>query len=145
MWKNKMWLNVVCCNIMTPMKNMTDKYTVFLYKYLCGGTLFHTIWGCIFRKKSIHLICLTSWRYLFSSQSLDWQVSALVLCDLFHGMRFGNHLNLNIDSLDFLVFNATFSNSLVISWWSVLLVGEIGVPGENTQPTCRKSQTNFIT
>jgi len=44
----------------------------------------------------------------------------------------------------FMVFNATFINISVISWWSVLLVKETGVPGEK-QPTCRKSPTNFIT
>ena len=31
----------------------------------------------------------------------------------------------------FMVFNATFNNISVISWWSVLLVEENGVPGEN--------------
>jgi hypothetical protein len=31
----------------------------------------------------------------------------------------------------FMVFNATFNNISVISWWSVLLVEEIGVPAEN--------------
>jgi hypothetical protein len=30
-----------------------------------------------------------------------------------------------------LVLNATFNNISVISWWSVLLVEETGVPGEN--------------
>jgi len=29
------------------------------------------------------------------------------------------------------VFNATFNNISVILWWSVLLVEEIRVPGEN--------------
>jgi hypothetical protein len=33
--------------------------------------------------------------------------------------------------LEFLVFNATFNNSSVISWQSVLLVEETGVPGVN--------------
>ena len=42
-----------------------------------------------------------------------------------------------------MVFNATFNNISVISWWSVLLVEETGVHGENQ--TCRKSLTNFIT
>jgi hypothetical protein len=32
------------------------------------------------------------------------------------------------------VFNATFSNISVISWWSVLLVEETGGPGENHLP-----------
>ena len=31
----------------------------------------------------------------------------------------------------FIVFNATFNNISVISWWSVLLVEETRVPGEN--------------
>ena len=30
-----------------------------------------------------------------------------------------------------MVFNVTFNNISVISWWSVLLVEETGVPGEN--------------
>jgi hypothetical protein len=36
-----------------------------------------------------------------------------------------------------MVFNATFNNISVISWWSVLLVEETGGPGEN--------QTLFLT
>ena len=35
----------------------------------------------------------------------------------------------------YMVFNTTFNNISVISCWSVLLVGETGVPGENHQPT----------
>jgi len=30
-----------------------------------------------------------------------------------------------------MVFNTTFNKISVISWWSVLLVEETGVPGEN--------------
>jgi hypothetical protein len=33
----------------------------------------------------------------------------------------------------FMLFNATFNNISVISWQSVLLVEETGVPGENHQ------------
>ena len=33
-----------------------------------------------------------------------------------------------------IVFNATCNNSSVISWWSVLLVEETGVPRENSRP-----------
>ena len=42
------------------------------------------------------------------------------------------------------VFNATFNNISVISWWSVLLVEETGVFGQKP-PICRRSLTNFIT
>ena len=46
-------------------------------------------------------------------------------------------------SVRIMVFNATFNNIPVISWHSVLLVEETGVPGENQQPAA--NQTNFIT
>jgi hypothetical protein len=34
----------------------------------------------------------------------------------------------------FIMFNATFQNISAISWWSVLLVDETAVPGENRRP-----------
>ena len=34
-----------------------------------------------------------------------------------------------------MVFNATFNNNSVISWWSALMVEKIGVPGEIHQDT----------
>ena len=40
-----------------------------------------------------------------------------------------------------MVFNATFNNSSVISWRSVLLVEETGVPGENYRPVASHWQT----
>jgi hypothetical protein len=42
-------------------------------------------------------------------------------CDLSFGLRF-------------MVFNAIFNNISVISWWSVLLMEETRVPGENHRP-----------
>jgi hypothetical protein len=40
----------------------------------------------------------------------------------------------------FMVF---FNSILVISWWSVLLVEESGVPEKNYCQTCHRSLTNF--
>ena len=40
-----------------------------------------------------------------------------------------------------MVFNATFYNISVISGWSVLLVNETGVPGENHRTDTNHSQT----
>ena len=40
-----------------------------------------------------------------------------------------------------MVFNATFNNISVISWRSVLLVEETGVPGENDRPAAIHLQT----
>ena len=47
-----------------------------------------------------------------------------LLANLLHGTT--NELKVRI-----MVFNATFNNISVISWRSVLLVEETGVPGEN--------------
>ena len=41
-----------------------------------------------------------------------------------------------------MVFNATFNNISVISWQSVLLVEETGVPGENHRPVASHWQTS---
>ena len=41
-----------------------------------------------------------------------------------------------------MVFNTTFNNISVISWWLVLLVEETGVPGESHRPAT--SLTNCI-
>ena len=40
-----------------------------------------------------------------------------------------------------IVFKAIFNNISVILWWSVLLVEETGVPGENHQPVVSHWQT----
>ena len=40
-----------------------------------------------------------------------------------------------------MVFNTTFNNISVISWRSVLLVEETGVPGENHRPAASHGQT----
>ena len=42
-----------------------------------------------------------------------------------------NHVHCNVKVI---VFNATFNNISVISWRSVLLVEETGVPGEYYRP-----------
>jgi hypothetical protein len=40
-----------------------------------------------------------------------------------------------------MVLSATFNNVSVISWLSVLLVEETGVPGENNRPVASHRQT----
>ena len=40
-----------------------------------------------------------------------------------------------------MVFNATFNNISVISWQSVLLVEETGIPEENNQPAATQRLT----
>ena len=43
-----------------------------------------------------------------------------------------------------MVFNATFNNISVISWWSVLLVEETGVHGENHRPSSKVTDVNYM-
>ena len=40
-----------------------------------------------------------------------------------------------------MVFNATINNISVISWRSLLLVEETGIPGENNRPVVNQEQT----
>jgi hypothetical protein len=44
----------------------------------------------------------------------------------------------------FMVFNTTFNNISVISWWSVLLVEETGGPGENHRPATRQTLSHNV-
>ena len=43
-----------------------------------------------------------------------------------------------------MVFNATFNKISVISWISVLLVKETGVPGENDRPVASHIKLNQV-
>ena len=54
------------------------------------------------------------------------------VCDQNHAMEI--HLSCFKVGIWFMVFNATFNNISVLSWRSVLLVEETGVPGENHRP-----------
>jgi hypothetical protein len=59
-------------------------------------------------------------------------------CPWFHRSVHYNYLGLPLPLSLVMVFNATFNNISVISWWSVLLVKETRVSRENP-PTCCKS------
>jgi hypothetical protein len=58
--------------------------------------------------------------------------SSVIYIEGHHG-RHVPYLNVLIISW-FMVYNGTFNTISVISWRSVLLVEETGVPGENNQP-----------
>ena len=61
-------------------------------------------------------------------QDIDYQVVSNLVCNK---AEFNNIIR---DMVRALVFNVTFNNILVISWWSVLLVEETRVPEENHRP-----------
>ena len=58
---------------------------------------------------------------------------------------FSSHLKKGVYVCGSLVFNATFNNISVISWWSILLVEETGVPEENHRPIEGVTESNTIT
>jgi hypothetical protein len=65
------------------------------------------------------------------------QVSLQVSIDLFllpSFRKFEDGLIYSSFQVWFMVFNATFNNISIISWWSVLLVEETGVSAENHRP-----------
>jgi hypothetical protein len=51
------------------------------------------------------------------------------------------HSNYWLQKKYIMVFNATFTNISVVSWWTVSLVGETGVPRQNNQPVASYWQT----
>jgi hypothetical protein len=71
----------------------------------------------------------------------DWITTYWMLIDVSAKLSTSN---VNLRGLGVLVFNATFNNISVISWWSVLLVEETRVSGENHRPAA-SHWTNFIT
>ena len=70
-------------------------------------------------------------------------IAVLKLC-LWFMKRFASKYHLTCSHVVFwvMVFNATFNNNSVISWGQVLLVEEIGVPGENQRPDVIHKQTS---
>ena len=62
-------------------------------------------------------------------------IETLFLCFFNNDHRgYNNHKGLRVRVM---VFNANFNNISIISWQSVLLVEETGVPGENHRPAER--------
>jgi len=72
--------------------------------------------------------------------------SASVTCDQWHNLQLVEACRYFVDWFGLvwlMVFNATFNNISVISWRSVLLMEETGVPWENHRPAASHCQTWF--
>jgi hypothetical protein len=92
------------------------------------GMITRPIWKCPCIK-----LFITYFRHLDNTTSqVTWIVNII-------GVELGNlHLKIRVILM---VFNATFNNISVISWWSILLVQETGVPGGNHRPAANNWQT----
>jgi len=76
-----------------------------------------------FYRKLLRKICLKNLRGSnLSSQTRQWKLAQFL------------KVLPNVWLVWFMMFNATLNNISVISWWSVLLVEETGVPRENHRP-----------
>ena len=85
------------------------------------------------RKLKIHdLFSIVEWNIFYSNYSITWNKTKIPWC-------VGGFLWLRWSAG--LMFNATFNNISVISWWSVLLVEETGGPRENHRPIGSHWQT----
>ena len=80
----------------------------------------------------VTLFCLSSLYVLFLMLSISLNDLFLVVPSVFANVYFT--ISKDDDLIWFIVFNATFSNILAISWRPVLVVEEAGVPGENHRP-----------
>jgi hypothetical protein len=86
-------------------------------------------------------LCTFAWFYMkYIVKNYSDRILLARLCSCFHVVFFWLWIqkyevnDVVLIRVRIKVFNATFNNMSVISWRSVLLVGEIGVPGENHQP-----------
>ena len=102
--------------------------------------LFAVVVSCCIHRS--HLFTLLSTFSIPSSlMSTIWQpVDVWIVTALLYP-RCIPEKNKNSGLVWFMVFNATFNNISVISWRSVLLVEETGVPRENHWPVARHWQT----
>jgi hypothetical protein len=53
-------------------------------------------------------------------------------------------VNVRFGWFGFMVFNVTFNNISVTSWWSALLVEKTGGPGENQQPAASQTLSHNV-
>jgi hypothetical protein len=83
----------------------------------------------------VTLFCLIYvWLYVI----FKWGGGVVVVMVCFRGLKNNKCPWIRVRVM---LFNATFNNNSIISWRSVLLVEETGVPGENQRPTGYNWQT----
>jgi hypothetical protein len=155
----------LCSIWTTDLPQVTDQlYHIMLYSILVWGgfeltTLVVIGTDCIDRYKSnyhtitscVKTLIVQSNRYMFSyTAQLGWPLiqtptsfGSPKLCSITNIYRIDWTITITKDVTDVrvMVFNATFNNISVITWQSVLLVEETGVPGENHRPITSHWQT----
>jgi hypothetical protein len=88
--------------------------------------------------------CVTSWNMISTRYPIHNGKIALYIIICYKFVYFFIYILfvlIHLSLVWFKVFNAIFNNISVISWQSVLLVKETGVPGENHRPVTSHWQT----
>ena len=114
--------------------------------------LFKIIYSFIKNRKHLYYICLSRKYFVRNCRMERKQIylihvvfimeSFILFCILRRLLNLKKNMFAQGNDLDeklclsgwLMVFNATFNNIVIISWRSVLLVGETGLPGENHRP-----------
>ena len=91
-------------------------------------------WYC--NGQHVHLKCGVLWVPVLSGQFKDYKIGICYFSAKHAALRSNSKywLAWNQDDVSqwmVMVFNPTFNNISVKSWWSALLVEETGIPGEN--------------
>ena len=107
----------------------------YCYWYLIGP-----FWRCYCPTCNSYILIVRPYKLLPSlgvSSPINVNISHFyhLLCN------YSANWNKTLQVVWLMVFGATFNNISVISWWSVLLVEETGVPGENHRPVAIHCQT----
>jgi hypothetical protein len=120
----------VCISTIAIIKVYIHK--TFEWKRICAGLL------CLYqvRKVSTHVCEVYDSAFVSMIFLLHFTIYLMVLHFIYNiSILCANWRYQRFDFwFDFLCFNATFSNISAISWRPVLVVEEVGVPGENHRP-----------
>jgi hypothetical protein len=112
----------IACNLLQFSWHLNALTEVY---FACSKTLFN---------KMMHLLSNISYIY-FYAVSFILNYSGRMAVGFTTTWAVSAYHHLSIIMMDWImVFNATFNNISVISWWSVLLMGKTEVPGENNRP-----------
>jgi hypothetical protein len=133
-WSYGSWIyNCLCDQCLSP---LTLWGRIPIWWGVLDATLCHKV--CQWLAPGLWFSPGTPVSYLLSVKEISYQQTDTLVSLLYVQVW---HLSLRVSVM---VFNATFNNISVISWRSVLLVEETGVPGENHRSGASHWQTSSI-
>ena len=124
---------------------MVSLLLIFFVFYVVFFLFCTSLFCVLFPMLPMSLDCIHTWLHLRFSTHVSGLYTYLTTPSVFSNVYFHNleesTITTLIDWFVFMVFNTTFNNISVISWWSVLLVEKTRAPRENYQPVTSHWQT----